>query len=263
MHTTCIILFFFLQCSVSCGYGFRLRNITCPESRTCDVTIRPEDKEICGPLECIPPTQNVIDLIDIPEQTNENDYERREFVENDRILQDVSTIPSSALPTATTKTPATTDGVHMTSQQDLIQEAPVSMLDIKEGGSSVLIDEQLPSEETEVDEIVHSKEKPEETSQGTPKPTQHKHLHSHSVFANHKAVQPSGVHVHADKLPSMPALPDIKNFRPLPKLPSLSNILTNPRMRMGPSSMIVPSVYEWVPKTWNPVSLHKRLRFSL
>ena len=172
-------------------------------------------------------------------------------MENDRILQDVSTIPSSALPTATTKT-ATAEGVHVTSQQDLIQEAPVSMLDIKEGGASVLTDEQLPSEKTEVDEIVHSKEKPEETSQilqGTP---------SHSVFGKHTAAQPSGAHVHADKLPSMPALPDIKNLRPFPKLPSLPNILTNPRMRLGPSSMIVPSVYEWVPKTWNPVSLHER-----
>lgn len=235
----------------------------CPKSSTCDETKKPEDKELCSPLVCpsTPPSEPVIDLIDIPEETADTLYERKEFVENVRVINDLST---TTVTTASAQTPTLTPTGSEEQSSGIISPIVTTeatkhdrlpLLDIKEGGSDVLVD--LPSSfnESKVDEIIYNKELPDKPIQSpgeTPRPTQHKHRHGHSMNSEHQNIQHS-VHVHPDKLPNMPTLPDIKNLHPLPKFPSLPDIMSGPRRRMGPPNMIVPSVYEWVPKSWNPV----------
>lgn len=259
------------QCSKSCGFGIRLRNVTCPKSSTCDETKKPEDKELCSPLVCpsTPPPEPIIDLIDISEETGDTIYERKEFVENVRVINGLSTTTVTTASTQTPTLPPTGSEEHSSGiispivTTEATKHDRLPLLDIKEGGGSdVLVD--LPSSfnESKVDEIIYNKELPDKPihSPGeAPRPTQHKHRHGHSMNSEH---QPS-VHVHPDKLPNMPALPDIKHLHPLPKFPSLPDIMSGPRRRMGPPNMIVPSVYEWVPKSWNPVGLSAIIHFPL
>lgn len=261
------------QCSKSCGFGIRLRNVTCPKSSTCDETKRPVDKELCSPQVCpsTPPPEPVIDFIDIPEETADTIYERKEFVENVRVINGLST--STPVTTASTQTPKLTPTGSEGQSSGIIsplvtteatKHGRLPLLDIKEGGSNVLVD--LPSSfhESKVDEILHNKDlpdKPIHSPGDTPRPTQHKHRHGHSMNSEHQNIQ-SSVHVHPDKLHNMPALPDIKNLHPLPKFSSLPDIMSGPRRRMGPPSMIIPSVYEWVPKSWNPVGSSAIFYFS-
>lgn len=250
------------ECSKSCGFGIRLRNVTCPKSSTCDETKKPEDKELCSPLVCpsTPPPEPIIDLIDISEETGDTIYERKEFVENVRVINGLSTTTVTTASTQTPTLPPTGSEEHSSGiispivTTEATKHDRLPLLDIKEGGGSdVLVD--LPSSfnESKVDKIIYNKDLPDKPihSPGeAPRPTQHKHRHGHSMNSEH---QPS-VHVHPDKLPNMPALPDIKHLHPLPKFPSLPDIMSGPRRRMGPPNMIVPSVYEWVPKSWNPCS---------
>ncbi|XP_062590680.1 A disintegrin and metalloproteinase with thrombospondin motifs 7-like [Saccostrea cucullata] len=250
------------ECSVTCGFGVRLRNVTCPETKTCDATQKPEESEVCDILDCptAPSTKMVIDLIDIPEESADGGYERKEFIENDRIIQGISTTISSTTEESSKTSPTTKldDERGVIKGPVLVTEVtehiPRQFLDIKEGGSDVIVDNQDIQQPTpSVDN--HKIQGDNLLSKKVPPPisdfTQHKQSFGQTKIDGRKILPPN---VDMDKIANIPHLPDMKKLRPLLKLPSLPNISGHPRRRISPNTIIIPSVFEWVPKTWNPCS---------
>lgn len=193
-------------------------------------------------------------------------YERKEFIENNRIINETLTTISGRNSSKSAITSIHVgDKTIETSNAFLdigpTEDIPLSLLDIKEGGSDANFGKknvQQPS--TSVD---HEHNDKLEVSSGSmdkifqapsiiPESVAHKYRHDHTKHDGQRGAQS---HVYTDKNSNIPTLPDIKNLHPLPKLPSLPTILSShPRIRMGPSAIAVPSVFEWFPKSWNPVS---------